>query len=356
MLISSLSLTPSRTVSGANIPEDLFERILDFLDEEIKPDTSLMWEEGRKRRELVGCSLTCRYWARRCQPRIFEHTRLQSEDDMCQLLSFLESPLSHLSDYIKHLYLIQHTSKSWILLLPLRLLSLSPTINLEIRGDWDETHIKRFGHLRSIHYMLPRAHPEFSSHISYLNLTYLRFRRFDDLAHLQSLATLLIRTLVHALGNNGDLEYTIEKVDDVYHIGCRWHSATSANFLFTPTTNSQTSEVHLEIITIDLSDSDRMEAAMKAAGVDWKKSDTLASRLPGLQKVVLGFWSRKNMSRFMNEVVDTQMENLREAGKLKYAIFDHRKTGWQWLRASPGLNKLEPTPFSKLKDLWRVYK
>ncbi|THG96486.1 hypothetical protein EW026_g5348 [Hermanssonia centrifuga] len=112
------------------------------------------------------------------------------------------------------------------------------------------------------------------------------------------------------------------------------------------------SEVRLETTVIDLSRRDLMIAAMTR---DWKKSDTLASRLPDIRKVVLGFDSMSDMSRFMNEVVDTQMDNLREAGKLRYAVFDYSKTGWQWMRASPGSDKLEATPFSDRQDLWRVY-
>ncbi len=120
-------------------------------------------------------------------------------------------------------------------------------------------------------------------------------------------------------------------------IDCRWFFDTYLTFLFTPTTNSKRSEVHLETIVINLSYSRPMNAAMKW---DWKKSDTLASRLPDLQKVVFGFESRKDMSRFVNEVVDTQMENLRGAGKLSYAVLDRHKTE-RWMRASPGSDKLE---------------
>ncbi len=69
---------------------------------------------------------------------------------------------------------------------------------------------------------------------------------------------------------------------------------------------------------------------------DWKKSDTLASRLPDLQKVVLGFESRKGLLGFVDNVVNTQMKNLRDAGKLRYAVID--ETG-RWMRA----DKLERT-------------
>ncbi len=190
MVSFSLTPTPLRTVTGANIPDDLFERILDFLDKEI--DSAMSFNEGWKKKEkheLGRCSLTCRYWATRCQPRIFEHIRLRSKEHLDQLLSILESPLSCISGYIKHLYLNQNTSNSepWIHLVPLRLvpkLSLSPTISLLFKGGWENSHTKRFGYLRSVHYMLPGAHLEFSSYISHLKLYKLQFRRFEDLAHL----------------------------------------------------------------------------------------------------------------------------------------------------------------------------
>ncbi len=194
MVPSSLKrVTPLRKITGANIPEDLFETILDFLDEEIELAMTRFdygeKEKKNKKRELGRCSLTCRYWARRCQPRIFEHIYLRSKRDLEQLLSLLESPSSHISGYIKRLYLTQKSShfKSWVYLVSLQLVpkfSLIPTINLHFDGPWEETHTKQFGHLRSIHFMLPSARPEFSSHISHLTLYRLRFRCFEDLAHL----------------------------------------------------------------------------------------------------------------------------------------------------------------------------
>ncbi|PSS38088.1 hypothetical protein PHLCEN_2v68 [Hermanssonia centrifuga] len=202
MSTSTLVSVPSVTATGANVPEDLFERVLVFLDEEVTSAWHWDNEREKRKRELGRCSLTCRYWARRCQPRIFEHIRLPSKYCLDQLLSLLESPLSHVSDYIKHLYLIQHTSdsKSWIHLVPLQLvpkLSLNPTINLDFQGGWGEAYNKRSGHLRSIYYTLHSARPEFSSHISDINLYNLQFRSFADLAHLvgelRSLQTLQCR-------------------------------------------------------------------------------------------------------------------------------------------------------------------
>ncbi|PSS38085.1 hypothetical protein PHLCEN_2v65 [Hermanssonia centrifuga] len=131
----------------------------------------------------------------------------------------------------------------------------------------------------------------------------------------------------------------MEKVDGGYHISYTRDFDTSHNFLFTPTANKlQKSEVHLETIAIDLSPRDLIIAAMTR---DWKKSDTLASRLPDLQKVIWGFESRKDMLRFVNKIVDTQMENLRDAGKLRYAVLDYVTD--RWMRVSPASDKLERT-------------
>ncbi len=189
---------PVCNITGANIPEELFERILDFLDKEIvtawfipcSSSPSILLHGKERKRALGRCILTSRYWATRCQPRIFEIIHLESKANVDQLLSLLESPLSRISGYIKKLILLQYVvsdSMSWMHLVPLRLLpKLSPTprIELDFWGVWEETHSKRFGHLRSIHYMLHTTRPEFSSHISHLNLYDLRFRCFEDLAHL----------------------------------------------------------------------------------------------------------------------------------------------------------------------------
>ncbi len=193
MPTSSSILTSAMTVTGADVPEDLFGRILDFLDIEIIPPylavASPNGTHKFRMNELTNCTLTCRYWARRCQPRIFEHIHLQFKADLDQLLALLESPLTRISNYVKHLYLNQKTSDPmpWIHLVPLRLvpkLSLSPTIKLIFQGGWRESDTKRFGHLRSVHYMLPSARPEFSSHISHLELCKLQFRCFEDIYHL----------------------------------------------------------------------------------------------------------------------------------------------------------------------------
>ncbi len=188
MISSAFPLTHFRTITGENIPEDLFERILDFVVEKVPFDLA-DGKGGKKKRELDRCSRTCRYWAGRCQPRVFEVIRLRSQQDMDQFLSFIESPLSRISGYIKHLYLIpkMSDSRSWIHLVPLQLvpkLSLSPTINLHFWGDSKETRTKLSGPLCSVHYTLHSARPEFSSHISRLKLFQLQFRRFEDLAHL----------------------------------------------------------------------------------------------------------------------------------------------------------------------------
>ncbi|PSS38075.1 hypothetical protein PHLCEN_2v55 [Hermanssonia centrifuga] len=395
MFTSSLTPPPSRTITGANVPEDLFERILDFLDEEIA-----RWrhDEGKEKHKLGECSLTCRYWARRCQARTFEHIRLQSEKDMDQLLSFLESTSSRLSGYIKHLYLFHDKwdPKSWIYLVPLQLvpkLSLIPTIRMEFYGPWGENtcvlsticftapvptshptsqisncgtfnfvvsktwaaHL--VGELRSLqtlecqavewsspvpeNYVVPVCLPSLATGVLFLlgRRRMLRneatpFFRLDP--NQQLLATSLIYDFLRMFTYGYPISnYEIEKVDGVYHMYCECVHAHT-NILFKPTTDSQKCEVHLETIAIDLTDFWQTGTAMKGG---WK-SDTLVSPLPGLQKVIFGFLSRKELLRFVNEVVDTQMENLRDTGKLRYAVFDIDETK-QWMRASPGSDKLE---------------
>ncbi|PSR75381.1 hypothetical protein PHLCEN_2v9139 [Hermanssonia centrifuga] len=168
--------------TGADIPPELFEKLLDYI-------TSKRWAGGLEadRRELSSCALVCRFWSKRCQAKIFEDIALRSREDVEQLISFLENPLSRIWEYIDGLDLRQKgTTLPWIHLIPLQLLGLTKSTTffstLNIEGHpMGPGSVRPF---RSIHSLLPRSHPSFSRSIYHVTLSDIHFRSFLDLAHV----------------------------------------------------------------------------------------------------------------------------------------------------------------------------
>ncbi len=124
---------------------------------------------------------------------------------------------------------------------------------------------------------------------------------------------------------------------------------STLTLVLTPTAHSQNIEVHgVQTVTIDFHDMETVDDFYDSEEMDdittfaWDKLDSLASLLPDLHQVVLGFLTQDSMSRFVDEIVDVdmKMENLRSAGKLKYAIWSGSKR-WTWCRVSPDMKELE---------------
>lgn len=90
-------------ITGANIPHELFGNILTVLNNVgshyMKPSRTTGFVAANKR-ELGTCSLVNRYWARMCQPRVFNNITLRCAQDIYTLLSLLDNPLSRLAKYI----------------------------------------------------------------------------------------------------------------------------------------------------------------------------------------------------------------------------------------------------------------
>ncbi len=163
---------------GARFPQELLERVLCFVQR------TAYWCT-RESYDLGQLALTCRYWAVRCQSVIFETIALRSRKDLDQLISFLDSPLSRVANYIKGLYLWQsgRPTSPWIHLISLQLvpkLFLHPYWSIQL--DLDQSAASR--RFRSIHDALPKVHPSFSSHFSSLYLSNICFLSFNDLVHL----------------------------------------------------------------------------------------------------------------------------------------------------------------------------
>lgn len=175
--------------TAAEIPEELFERILDFA----------VGDVGMTKRELGMCALTCTYWAEKVQPRIFDHITLRSAEDVRTLLSFFASEYSRVVEYLDFLILEQNgPSKPWFHLVSTLLMPrpLGLTITMTIVDFHSQ---KATWPVRSIHGALPRVTPAFSYNIRELTLADIHFRSFSDFMHLLSevseLGTLTCRNL-----------------------------------------------------------------------------------------------------------------------------------------------------------------
>ncbi len=174
---SNFSSTPTTSALdriGARIPQEVLLRILLFI-----------WHghgvNRKERRDMGQLALTCRYWATKCQPAIFEMIKLRSGKDVDALLSLMASPLSRVASYIKTLVLYHDQSNApWLHLVALRLV---PKLSLDTE---DPIHLSltNVDGIRSIHDGLPRSHPSFSFHISDLWLSNARVNSIAALLHL----------------------------------------------------------------------------------------------------------------------------------------------------------------------------
>ncbi len=174
----------SMFATGEDVPPELFEYVLDFIDNtaDIFGNSSVVMDK----RDVGKCALTCRYWAQRCQPRIFDQITLRSREDVYELASFLDSPLSSVASYICRLKLEHKGSvlaTPWVHLVPTLLL---PKLSL-VNHNPISLHLENPvypGSIRSIHGLLPSSCPAFSASIKHVTLKDIAFRSFNHLAHL----------------------------------------------------------------------------------------------------------------------------------------------------------------------------
>ncbi|PSR72657.1 hypothetical protein PHLCEN_2v11465 [Hermanssonia centrifuga] len=171
---SNFASTPTTSALdriGASIPEEVLGKVLIFI------------QRGYYRKHDVGqLALTGRYWAAQCQPAIFATISLRSGQEIDELLSLMASPLSRIASYIKTLLLYHNAPQDppWLHLVALRLL---PKLSLDTEGPI-YLLLNSTAAIRSIHGAMPRSHPSFSSHISFIKLVNARFNSFTDLLHL----------------------------------------------------------------------------------------------------------------------------------------------------------------------------
>ncbi len=79
----------------------------------------------------------------------------------------------------------------------------------------------------------------------------------------------------------------------------------------------------------------------------WNKT---CDQLPTLQQLVLGFSSTEDMTHFVREVVNTKLDALRSADRVKYAVLG--ENGWS--RASSADSEELKETGLRVEDLWRI--
>lgn len=169
--------------SGADLPEDLFDLILDFLQ---LYSFSVLNDVQASKQQLGCIALVCRRWARFCQAKIFEEVTLRSRQEYLDLRSFVTRPNSAIPRSIRGMLLKPDIlSVPWIHNVCLNIVPrmLHPQFTLRlclVEGQGTPLSLGR-----SIHGSLPRApFPTFSSGIQILHLTNIHFRNLENLARL----------------------------------------------------------------------------------------------------------------------------------------------------------------------------
>ncbi|PSR72659.1 hypothetical protein PHLCEN_2v11467 [Hermanssonia centrifuga] len=135
--------------------------------------------------------------------------------------------------------------------------------------------------------------------------------------------------------------------DDMISVSCEVKTSGRQFYIFyfiLPSTTRPNTIVQVEIIGIIIreykdGDSDK-----------WNKT---CEHLPPLQKLALGFSSKEDMTRFVQEVVSTKLHSLRSEDRVKYAVLQGEGENEMWSRASFDLEELKETGLAE-DDLWRI--
>ncbi|PSR73149.1 hypothetical protein PHLCEN_2v11005 [Hermanssonia centrifuga] len=112
-------------------------------------------------------------------------------------------------------------------------------------------------------------------------------------------------------------------------------------YFIPPSTTGPNAIVHVEIVAIDVRD---------YKGGDSDKWSRTCEQLPHLQRLVLGFRSREDMTRFVREVVNTKLDDLHSADRVKYAVITE---DGMWFQASVDSEEVKEIGFEE-NELWRI--
>ena len=169
-LPSRVDVAAVALATGADIPPELFDVILDCLD---------FWDK----RTLGACARVCLYWASKCQPRLFERPQLNSREDILPLCQFERTPRSDRLPRLRSSCIASTTVSSppWLHHMSVSHKTWTRNNSVDLDGPLPPQRT-----LRSVHFQLPRTSPQFSTNILQLRLTNVHFNHFDDLAHLMS--------------------------------------------------------------------------------------------------------------------------------------------------------------------------
>lgn len=177
-------------VSAADFPPELFKVILEALHHPGSWHETLETQVDASKHEITNCGLVCKYWAKTCQEKLFDSLTLRDHRDEAQLQAFLDNPSSKVGQYMREINVSvdsaeAYLSEPWIH----HLLSLRGKVKSGAR----EVEVKLQGPLppkikvlRTLHWLLPRSYPGFSSQAHTVSLDNIHFRSFKDLVHLVS--------------------------------------------------------------------------------------------------------------------------------------------------------------------------
>lgn len=168
---------------AALIPEELFERILGYMGVRWRDQGVVEYSKV----QLAQCALVSKYWACRCQAKIFREIRLDSARDVRDLSAMLDRPDTKIARYIQEVQIADlgmgMGGAPWWHLVPLlyRKLPLSSRHGLD---KWAYGSSKPRTVPRTIHPYLPRTVPAHNTRLHKLELAGTSFACFGDLVHL----------------------------------------------------------------------------------------------------------------------------------------------------------------------------
>jgi hypothetical protein len=178
---------------ATRFPSELLENILRWLDASVDYIEDQMW---LTKRELGSCSLVCRYWTGKLQPRIFLRLRLQNKEDALALVRFIKAETGELNvrQYIRALTIEQAaSSRTWAHLVTLALeahpcpYGYNTSVVLEIQGNHEESNSQATYRCRTIFSDLPGLLPSSCTRINYIKIVDVRFRNVHHmLSYLRS--------------------------------------------------------------------------------------------------------------------------------------------------------------------------
>ena len=85
-----------------DLPEELFERIIAHMGTGPEDGEGVI---DYRKEELGRCALVSRYWASRCQEKIFRRIEVRGAKDVRELLVMLERPGTAIAQYMRVLSL-----------------------------------------------------------------------------------------------------------------------------------------------------------------------------------------------------------------------------------------------------------